>query len=55
MARANYDHVKAAKRRNITVPSIYCYITDITLIMRVAGSEEIGVTQGVIAVLECAH
>lgn len=33
-------------------PSIYCYITDIIVVMRVDGSEEIGVTQGVIAVVE---
>ena len=53
-ARAKYDHVTAAKRRKLTEPSIYCYITYITLIMRLAGSEEIGVTQGIIAVVEAS-
>ena len=50
-ACAKPDRVKAAKRRNITGPSIYCYITYITLIMRLAGLEKVAITKGVIAVL----
>ena len=34
-----HDRIRAAKRRNIIEPSIYCYITDIIVVMRVDGLE----------------
>ena len=46
-------HFTAAKRRNVTMLPLYCYITAITLIMRVAGLEEVVIGQRIIAVVEC--
>jgi hypothetical protein len=37
-----HDRVRVAKRRNIIEPSIYCYITDIIVVMRVDGLEQVG-------------
>jgi len=33
------DRLRAAKQRNIIESSIYCYITDIIVVMRVDGLE----------------
>jgi hypothetical protein len=33
------ERVRTAKQRNIIEPSMYCYITDINLVMRVDGLE----------------
>ena len=38
------ERLRAAKQRNIIKPSIYCYITDIIVVMRVGGLELVGVS-----------
>ena len=50
-----HDRVRVAKRRNIIEPSIYCYITDIIVVMRVDGLEQVGVSECVIAVWEAGY
>ena len=50
-----HERLKAAKQCNIIVPSIYCSITDIILVMRVSGLEQFGVSECVIVVWEAGH
>jgi len=40
-----HDRIRAAKRRNIIGPPITCYITYITLIIRLGGREYVGVSE----------
>ena len=54
-ACVTHDRIRVAKRRNIIGPSIYCYITDIIVVMRVDGLEQVGVSECVIAVWEAGY
>ena len=38
------ERVRTAKQLNVIEPSMYCYITDINLAMRVDGLEYVGVS-----------
>ena len=51
VACLEHDSIKAAKQRNILVPSLDHYITFITIIMRTTGLEKVVVILGVFAVL----